>query len=695
MRGHVKDDQGLPVPHVLVSDGITVTATGQDGSFSIAPQGPFVFVTVPADYSCQTWYVPANLPTTAFVLKKKPAIFPYRFVHISDMHLGKGSYYPFRVELGSRESLTEFFQRVWESEPGLESFVATGDLTDTGIPAEFEDLLAAVSSSPVNVRLLPGNHDHMAGSRDSAVSPGGYLLHAADPRSYEQFLGPRWYSFDLPGLHVIAVDWHTHEFGLDTAQQNAWMRADLEHQPPGRPWILLSHDQPWHTMLDHLPSKPLATFSGHRHVSRVIDVDGILHVTTPTPLFGGLDGTPPSYRTVRWDGEELHLTTHRDFPAPKAHILTNSAHSDGTFQPTRKWVTQLPGTAHDAGFCLTGGHLVTSWADEDSRNAQLTAVDISDGSVRWSTPLPAPVRSAPSSAGDRVAVTCIEGTVVVLDLNTGEVAWSRSSPEPLRTFLLASPAIHEDRLFVADSTTLRSLCLNSGELLWERVIAPYQTFSTSAAPVVSGDTLYFGQWPATPQLMALDPYTGSIRWGDGKNVQLLGSSAPLATPVPDQLSNDLFAPMVDGLARINGDSGEIRWQRANTLPWNPHPPLLTQQGVVVSDPGYGVVLLNRDTGEPIWSCHLQDDTAMITSGYQQTGHTISAPVCEVSEVLAVPGLDSKIHLIHSRSGTLLHSIQVPNPIAVPPQADDESLFLLDIRGELSAFDRRTLPGVSS
>src|SRR5438094_3375805 len=38
------------------------------------------------------------------------------------------------------------------------------------------------------------------------------------------------------------------------------------------------------SILDGLPRAPLATFSGHRHVSRVVEVDGTLHVNTPTPL---------------------------------------------------------------------------------------------------------------------------------------------------------------------------------------------------------------------------------------------------------------------------------------------------------------------------------------------------------------------------------------------------------------------------
>lgn len=200
MYGKVNDTFGAPVSGVLVSDGVSVTSTDGGGNFTITPTGPFVFVTVPADYTCDSWYVNSSLPTASFVLERKPAAFPYRFAHISDLHLGKGSYYPYQVQLGTRKTLSDFLERVAESESGLSSFLATGDLTDTGTPAEFTDLCKAVQSSPTEVRLLPGNHDHMAGQMKREVSPGGYVLHTAHPETYEQFLGPRWYSFDLPGV---------------------------------------------------------------------------------------------------------------------------------------------------------------------------------------------------------------------------------------------------------------------------------------------------------------------------------------------------------------------------------------------------------------------------------------------------------------------------------------------------------------
>ncbi|GAA1871864.1 hypothetical protein GCM10009836_60930 [Pseudonocardia ailaonensis] len=88
MRGHVRTRSGEPRRGVLVSDGRTVTTTAHDGSWSLEPTGPFVCVTRPAGFTCEDWFV---LPSTEhdFVLDPvRDDVFPHRFVHISDTHLG-------------------------------------------------------------------------------------------------------------------------------------------------------------------------------------------------------------------------------------------------------------------------------------------------------------------------------------------------------------------------------------------------------------------------------------------------------------------------------------------------------------------------------------------------------------------------------------------------------------------------------
>lgn len=139
-----------------------MTATAYDGSWSLDPAGPFVFVTRPAGWTCDGWF---TRPSAAydFVLDPLPDIFPHRFVHVSDTHLGAGpryaAMYPKPVEIGTGDALTRFLARLPELVPDVSSVVATGDLTDYGLDEEFAELRAAVASSPVAMHRRPrGRH---------------------------------------------------------------------------------------------------------------------------------------------------------------------------------------------------------------------------------------------------------------------------------------------------------------------------------------------------------------------------------------------------------------------------------------------------------------------------------------------------------------------------------------------------------
>ncbi|MCT1550053.1 outer membrane protein assembly factor BamB family protein [Brevibacterium casei] len=679
-----------------MSDGITVTATRHDGTFEITPRGPFVFVTRPAGWECERWYMPSDRTVMHFVLTRRTETYPYRFAHISDMHLGKGAYYPHRTELGTKDRLGSFLRRVAELEDGLSSFVATGDLTDSGIASEFTSLRNAVDVSPVGVHLLPGNHDHMAGALDRAVSPGGYVLHSADPSAYERFLGPRWYSFDLPGLHVVAVDWHTHEFGIDTEQQNAWMRADLESQPPGTPWILLSHDQPWHTMLDGLPRPPLATFSGHRHVSRVIEVGGVLHVTTPTPLFAGLDGSEPAYRVVTWDGTGLSLSSK---PSPKMRSRRSVMQVNSRELPHPRssgWKRRLAGTAHRATVCLLDDLVAVPVYDDDRGTGGVVAVRRADGADAWRTMLPSAVKATPVAAREGIIVSTVDGQVFCLDRLTGAIRWHDPSPDPLRTFCFAAPAVAGGRVFAGDPFHIRALDAETGALLWERrALAPYQTFANAVSPVVHRDTVIIGQWPATSSLLALDAETGDIRWGTAEETdELLGSDAPIGTPAVDPDTGDLFAPMVSGVARLDPTCGRSVWFRPGALPWNPSTPLPVRHGIAVSDAGRGLVLLDRDSGRELWTATHDDGADTVMCGYQTQGHAVYASACALGENLVLPGLDMCLRLVNGLDGASLGRVDLDAPIAAAPVSDGNAVYVLDTSGTLTCFDRSAFTGDS-
>lgn len=712
MRGRVLDVSGRPRPGVLISDGVAVTVTAFDGSFSIAPAGPFVFCCRPAGWRCDPWYVPAAAGDgITFTLVPAAAPLPYRFVHTSDLHVTIGTPagpYPSAAELGTGGALSEFLARLPARAGDVHAMIVTGDLTDTGVDEEFETLRGAIRDSPLPVYLVPGNHDHLAGQPITpVVSPGGYLLHTADPAGYERHLGPRWYSFDLPGLHVVAMDWHTHELGLDDTAQEGWLRADLQAVPPGTAWILLSHDQPSRSFLRGLPRPPLATFSGHRHTSRVVAVDGVLHVNTPPPLFAGTDFLPPSFRVVTWDGQRISLRTRAVAPPGLEHAAF-SAHSPSP--ATRKhpeavrWRHQLDGAGHRTPVRAAGDLVLAAVRDEDRPAGAVTALRLADGAPAWTAALGSAVKGTPTVADGSVFAVEVSGTVVCLDLSDGTPRWHATSPDPLRLFAWADPAAGDGLVIVGDLMRLRALDTASGAVRWERTdLAPaYLSSACQVSPVISGDGVVVSCRPV-PATM-LDLATGQTRW-PAPAAPGTSAATPVGTPLAD--GDALYLTTPDGIHSLDLASGSPRWSVPLSLPPGPASPVGTPYGIAVTDAAGSVILVDRADGSTVWRTPLGGAAPFAMSTYRRTPHPLfAAPALLPSGMpgtgsaardhgpgepaLLVPGLDGHLYTLRARTGQLTGDLDLAVPVAAPVVVADDLVLALGVDGTLLALDLKLL-----
>jgi outer membrane protein assembly factor BamB/predicted MPP superfamily phosphohydrolase len=700
MRGHVVSSDGRGLPDMLVSDGRTVTTTAADGTFSLNPAGPFVFLTRPAGHVADHWFAASAANEVTFTLTRAPDQFPYRFVHVSDLHLSdpvlNRMVYPQPLEMGTADALSQFLAAVPDRAGDISSVIATGDLTDFGSDAEFEALRKAVATSPLPVHLLPGNHDHLAGCPvfEPATTRTGYSIHTGDPSGYERNIGPRWYSFELPGLHVVALDWHTHELGLDHELQDRWLRADLESLPPGMPWILLSHDQPWHSILDGLPRKPLATFSGHRHVSRVVEADGILHVNTPTALFGSLDYTPPSFRIVTWDGNRISLQTRAAAPAGLERATFEApariSHRTGGMRVVR-WRHQLTGAGHLAPARIDGDSVIIGVKHEDSSAGCVEVLDRLNGSLRWRAALRSSVKGTPAAFASSVIAVEVSGDVVSLDRATGAELWRVPSPDPLRLFAWLPPVVAGGLIIVGDPSHLRALDA-TGALRWERRdLAPYQTIVGHAAPVVAGDVVFAGGEEVPGGMVALDMHTGVTRWPrDDHAQQSSWGDAPIGTPLYDQTSAALYLPAPGAIVRIDAATGRPRWRAPRSQPYSPATPVSTPRGIAVADAGQAVALLHRDNGSELWRTAIAGTAPFALTSYTRTPHVVFASPTLLNYKLAIPGLDGTLRMLDASTGRMLQAFPFGIPLAAPLAVDSDLAVAVAVDGTVLGLDAATL-----
>jgi outer membrane protein assembly factor BamB len=144
------------------------------------------------------------------------------------------------------------------------------------------------------------------------------------------------------------------------------------------------------------------------------------------------------------------------------------------------------------------------------------AYDATTGALRWSTPLDARVRSAPSVRGGQVYVATDAATVWSLDASSGAVVWTaRAAPPDANAVVRSSPALAGRRVIVTTGETtpmdghVVAFDAASGTSLWRSKLADYSTSSVAIANGVA----YLGSYDT--RLYAIDARNGSQLWTSG------------------------------------------------------------------------------------------------------------------------------------------------------------------------------------
>lgn len=716
MRGIVEYGTGLPAHGIAVATGGVVVTTGPDGRFVLPRQpewGNFVVLSRPPGYTANPWWHPVpddkNAPgdddiELRFVLLPETQQLPYQFVHMTDPHMttpevvasgghGSGLY----KEGSLPDQFTAFLASIPTRAPGARSVMITGDLVDHGLEEEFEALTDVLLTSPLPTHVIPGNHDHMDGVHRRVISRNNYLTNAGDPRGYERRVGPRFYSFTIADLHVVALDWHSHEIGVDHKVQNDWVRADLGALAAGSPYIILCHDQPGHSILDSLPWAPVATFSGHWHTSRVVDVDGTLHVNTPTSLFAGLDYSPPAYRVVTWDGEHITLETrtvteYQDTKAlPDVRTATFAPATVHSADPAIVWRASSSGAGHRQPVRVDGDIVLVGSQIEDSPTGRVEAFDLNTGALRWRRVTGSAVKTTPAVDHDLVVAAEVSGALIALDRDTGEPRWQLESPDPYRRFTWGTPVIADGIVYYGAPSDLRAADVRTGQLIWQRTdLAPHHNLLNHAAPLIVGDRLVIGFWPTPTNPIALDIRTGEDVWhrdpiGPATPLAVLKRLLVMGTATYDADRDQVVMPAHGQTIAVDREDGTIRWQAPHPGGFNPATPLITPHGYAIAISGLGLRMIDPKTGESLWTTEISGAAPFPMASYTKTPHpTLAPPILDDGELL-IPGLDGVIRRF-DLGGSERGTTRVSSPIAAPLTLSGLRAIAVATDGTIIAFD---------
>ncbi|MBL8675803.1 MAG: phosphodiesterase [Rhodospirillales bacterium] len=202
--------------------------------------------------------------------------------------------------------------------------VATGDLTDCGLPEEYEELERLLAPLSMPVFLVPGNHDRRANMR--AVFGGDGYLPA-----------------DGEFLHYTVDGWPVRLIGLDTVVPGAghgemcpdrlrWLESALAEEP-GEPTVIFMHHPPFLTGLgdmDRINCRDGAAMAEivarHPNVERVLC--GHHHRPIHTRWAGTIASVAPSTAhqvTLDLVADDSPATFMMEPPAFQLHVWTRDA----------------------------------------------------------------------------------------------------------------------------------------------------------------------------------------------------------------------------------------------------------------------------------------------------------------------------------------------------------------------------------
>jgi outer membrane protein assembly factor BamB len=686
---------GEPAAGVAVSDGVSTWVTGPDGAVDVAaPDGPFAQLSVPS--GCEavgTWWAPWA-GEVRFACRSTDQPLPFSFAQVTDLHLSAGPE-PVRLThpdglygwdadgalrskpLSAPADVLDALDAVLAAAPGAgfpaPSFaVATGDLTDHGTAAEFALLTEVRAATPVPLLVLPGNHDHYGHRHDP--DPADLPEESAGMGTmttwrYEQHVGPRWWSRTWGGLRLVAIDWFAWRVGGDGARQETWLAGDLATAAPGTPVLLLTHDHMPSSFFDRVRAvaphvRLVGSLSGHWHTSRVVEVDGEVHVNTGNASFGSYDWSPAHGRLYRWDGSSLAIHT----------VAVGTGHDRGaTFRAAPgpvagpgAWAVRVPGAVHLASPVLAGADvLVCAWGDDDRARGGLIAVDPLDGATRWTCALPGAVWATPGVAGDIVVAVTVNGGVVALDARDGSIRWRAQVGDPLAMWVHATPLIDLDRraVHLGEYRTFASLELAGGSLRWQRDdFGRPENYVTVSSPTLAGGVLVAGFGMYEPNLYGLDPDTGATVWTDTEPEH----RCPLTDVVAIEGSDDVLLGRMGGrFDRLDGATGALRWKtRLDALFLRGRPALVPGEGDVIVATGAGdVYRLDGGTGAVHWRRALDGDPPLPFGPYRRRGAALACgPTVGSGGVVWQPATDGSVHRLAAGDGRTVGTFRLPGPV---------------------------------
>lgn len=263
--GMVSANDGSPVKNVVVSDGIEVTVTNEQGIYQLqsAKKNGIVFVSIPGGYEVASQGVlpqfftrlkgaPNAVERVDFTLKKVPNQDTYKVFMLGDMHLANRT-----NDLKQYAEFTADLTSYMNSHKGEKMYaIALGDMT-WDIYWESNNYSFAQYLNTVNTQLKDLQIFHVMGNHDNDYKATNDFNAEIQ---YRDKIGPTYYSFNIGKVHYVVIDdidcsdydgstSRNYKKTITNDQLN-WLVKDLSHVDKSTPVVVATHAQIFYPTTD-------------------------------------------------------------------------------------------------------------------------------------------------------------------------------------------------------------------------------------------------------------------------------------------------------------------------------------------------------------------------------------------------------------------------------------------------------------
>lgn len=342
-----------------------------------------------------------------------------------------------------------------------------------------------------------------------------------------------------------------------------------------------------------------------------------------------------------------------------------------TVEPKSAWSR---GVGNGSGGVVSGLRLVleSDGLFTAAANGDVVAIDPKTGSTIWSARTKARVISGPTVSGDKLYVGTLDGELIALARADGKERWrTQFSAE-----IIAPVAVSGD-LVVVRTVDGREFGLSSGDgsKIWNfDRNEPNLTLRGMSPPLIVANRVFTGL--DSGKIAALSLADGAPVWEQSISVPSGRSELERLVDIDANLLSSNLGLLVvtygNDIALLDMNTGDSRWRRSIKS----YSGLAADSArVYVTDDDGLMWALDPESGAAVWK---QD---------QLKFRRLSAPGTLGEDYVVAGDFEGWLHWFKSREGSiagrLRHSHQ---PITAAPVSDGQRLFVMDVKGNLTAYE---------